>query len=191
VRPHPIREPFSKTEILRDLEAVRDWSLDFWRQFETAEFFAPMGDAWSPADNVRHLVKSNRPVAMAMGLPRLVLYFRFGLSRRPSRSYSEIHAIYKDALGAGLKAGRYEASPVSAEQRTAESRERALRSLAGTFETLAGALRRWPEKALDRARLPHPGLGPLTVREMLLFTLYHNAHHVLGVARRRPSATGA
>ena len=159
MKPNPIREPFSKTEILRDLEAVRDWSLDFWRQFKTSEFFTPIGDAWSPADNVRHLVKSNRPVAMAMGLPRIVLYFRFGLGRKPSRSYSELHAIYKEALGAGLKAGRYEASPVSTEQQTAECRERALRSLEGTFDALAVALRRWPEKALDRARLPHPASG--------------------------------
>lgn len=171
-------------EILRDLETVRDWSLDFWRQFETAEFFASTGEAWSPADNVRHLVKSNRPVAMAMGLPRIVLYFRFGLSRRHSREYSEICAIYQDALEAGLKAGRYTASPLPPEQQTPESRERALRSLAGTFDALSSALRRWPEGALDRARLPHPGIGRLTVREMLLFTLYHNAHHVLGVTRR-------
>lgn len=189
MRLNPINEPFSKTEILRDLEAVREWSLDFWRQFETAEFFTPIGDAWSPADNVRHLVKSNRPVAKAMDLPRILLYLRFGFGREPSRGYSEIHAIYQEALGTGLKAGRYEASPVSTEQQTAEGRERALRSLDGTFDALAGALRRWPEKALDRARLPHPGLGPLTVREMLLFTLYHNAHHVLGVARRKPSDT--
>ena len=191
MKPNPISNPFSKAEILRDLEAVREWSLDFWRQFETSEFFAPVGEAWSPADNVRHLVKSNRPVAMAMGLPRIVLYLRFGLSRRPSRSYSEMYATYQDALGGGLKAGRYEASPVSPEQRTAEGRERALQSLAGTFEALAVELRRWPEKALDRARLPHPGLGPLTVREMLLFTLYHNAHHVMGVARRNPVSAGA
>jgi hypothetical protein len=43
---------------------------------------------------------------------------------------------------------------------------------------------------LDRLRLPHPGLGLLTVREMLLFTLYHNTHHVLGVERRRSSLSG-
>jgi len=185
MRPSPISEPFSKTEILHDLEAVRDWSLDFWRQFETAGFFAPIGDAWSPADNVRHLVKSNRPVALAMGLPRIVLYFRFGMNRRRSRGYSEMLATYQDALGAGLTAGRFAASPVPAGEQTAESRERALHGLAGTFDALGSALRRWPESALDRARLPHPGLGLLTVREMLLFTLYHNAHHVMGVLRRR------
>ncbi|HEX6902540.1 MAG TPA: DinB family protein [Thermoanaerobaculia bacterium] len=184
MKPSPIDEPFTKAEILRDLEAVRDWSLEFWRQFETAAFFAPQGEAWSPADNVRHLVKSNRPVAWALGLPRIVLYFRFGLARRPSRRYSEIFSTYKEALGAGLKAGRFTASPVPAGEQTDENRERALDALNGTFDALGNALRRWPERAMDRARLPHPGLGLLTVREMLLFTLYHNTHHVMGVARR-------
>ncbi|HEV2846202.1 MAG TPA: DinB family protein [Thermoanaerobaculia bacterium] len=184
MKPSPIDEPFSKAEILRDLEAVRDWSLEFWRQFETARFFSPLDEAWSPADNVRHLVKSNRPVALAMGLPRLVLYLRFGIGRRRSRGYSDLRAVYHDALGTGLTAGRFSASPVAAEERTAEGQERAIRTLAGTFDALGNALHRWPENALDRARLPHPGLGLLTVREMLFFTLYHNTHHVQGVRRR-------
>lgn len=184
MKPSPITEPFSKAEILRDLEAVREWSLEFWRRFEAAAFFAPLGDAWSPADNVRHLVKSNRPVARAMDLPRLVLYFRFGIGRRRSRGYSDLRSTYHEALGAGLTAGRFTASPVAAEERTAEGQERILRNLDGTFDALGNALRRWPERALDRARLPHPGLGLLTVREMLLFTLYHNTHHVMGVQRR-------
>jgi hypothetical protein len=131
VKPCPITEPFSKAEILRDLEAVRDWSLGFWRQFETTAFFAPLGEAWSPADNVRHLVKSNRPVALAMGLPRLVLYFRFGISRRRSRGYSDLRSTYREALGTGLTAGRFAASPVAVGEQTVEGQERALRHLAG------------------------------------------------------------
>jgi hypothetical protein len=73
VNSSPMTEPFSKAEILRDLEAVRDWSRELWRPFEAAAFFAPLGEAWSPADNVRHLVKSNRPVALTMGLPQHTL----------------------------------------------------------------------------------------------------------------------
>jgi hypothetical protein len=54
-----------------------------------------------------------------------------------------------------------------------------------TAAALHAALGRWGERSLDRLRLPHPALGTLTVREMLLFTLYHNLHHVLVVARRK------
>ena len=42
----------------------------------------------------------------------------------------------------------------------------------------------WGELALDRYRLPHPLLGRLTVREMLLFTLYHSVHHFNLVSTR-------
>ena len=42
----------------------------------------------------------------------------------------------------------------------------------------------WSERALDRYRLPHPLLGRLTVREMLLFTLYHSVHHFSLVSTR-------
>jgi hypothetical protein len=186
----PISEPFKKSEILHDLSTVHDWSAEYWQSFDRAEFFAPPGDAWSPADNVRHLIKSNRPVAQALKIPKLFLLLRFGFTRRPSRSYSALKATYYEALDSGLKAGRFGASPIPSDQQTDERREQELAKLSQTFSDLSAAVQGWSERALDRLRLPHPGLGLLTVREMLLFTLYHNTHHVLGVERRRSSLYG-
>jgi hypothetical protein len=187
MKPAPLSEPFTKPEILRDLNTMHDWSAEYWQSFDRADFFAPQGDAWSPADNVRHLIKSNRPVAQALKIPKLFLLLRFGFTRRPSRSYSVLKATYYEALGSGLKAGRFGASPIPADQQTDERREQELAKLSQTFSALSAAVQGWSEQALDRLRLPHPGLGLLTVREMLLFTLYHNTHHVLGVERRRPT----
>jgi hypothetical protein len=53
-----------------------------------------------------------------------------------------------------------------------------------TTVELQNAIRRWPESALDGQLLPHPLLGPLTVREMRAFTVYHTAHHLQRVAER-------
>ena len=184
VEPAPISEPWTAAEIARDLTAVRAWSARFWQRFDVPEFFAPMGEAWSPADHVRHLVKSNRPVAMALGLPKVVLLLRFGFARRPSAPYSQLVARYHGELAAGLKAGRYAASPLPPERQTAEERQRSLANLDETAAAVASALGKWSERALDRLRIPHPAMGPLTVREMAFFTLYHNTHHVLGAARR-------
>ena len=196
MEPAPIAEPFTAAEIARDLAAVREWSARFWQRFAVAEFFAPMGDAWSPADNVRHLVKSNRPVAIALGIPKPILALRFGISWRPSRRYSELVATYHAALADGLEAGRYTASPLPSDRQTAEQRRQSLAALDETLAALVRLVGRWGERALDRLRLPHPGIGMLTVREMAFFTLYHNTHHVLGVARRlesraEPSPAGA
>ncbi|HEV8239555.1 MAG TPA: DinB family protein [Thermoanaerobaculia bacterium] len=184
MEPAPVAEPWTAAEIVRDLTAVRAWSARFWQQFDVAEFFAPIGDAWSPADHVRHLVKSNRPVAMALGLPKIVLLLRFGFARRPSAPYSQLVARYHGELAAGLKAGSYAASPLPPERQTAEERQRSLTNLDETAAAVGRALGKWGERALDRLRIPHPAMGPLTVREMAFFTLYHNTHHVLGAARR-------
>ncbi len=54
-----IQEPSAKEEIVRELHALHGQSRAFWDSFSTPEFFSPFGDAWSPADNVRHLLKSN------------------------------------------------------------------------------------------------------------------------------------
>ncbi len=191
MKPTPVSGPFTKSEILRDLSAVHGWSTEFWQSFDRTEFFAPLGDAWSPADNVRHLIKSNRPVAHALKIPWPFLLLRFGFTRRPSRSYSALKATYYEALGSGLKAGRFGASQIPEDQKTEERREQELAKLSQTFSDLSAAVQGWSEGALDRLRLPHPGLGLLTVREMLLFTLYHNTHHVLGVERRRLQPSGA
>ena len=191
MKPTPLSEPFTKAEVLRDLTAVHDWSAEFWQSFDRAEFFASLGDAWSPADNVRHLIKSNRPVAQALKIPKLFLLLRFGFTRRPSRFYSALKAAYYEALGSGLKAGRFGASPIPPDQQTDQRRQEELTKLSQTFTALSSAVQGWSEWALDRLRLPHPGLGLLTVREMLLFTLYHNTHHVIGVDQRRAQQSGA
>jgi uncharacterized damage-inducible protein DinB len=61
-------------------------------------------------------------------------------------------------------------------------------SHAAAVAELCAAIAQWPETALDARRLPHPLIGRLTVREMLLFTVYHNRHHLENVQRRFASA---
>jgi hypothetical protein len=185
MQPAPVHDPFTRDELRRDLAAVREWSADFWRSFAGDDFFAPLGDAWSPADNVRHLVKSNRPVALALGMPRILLLLRFGFTARPSRRYAEVVDVYQRALRGGLRAGRYTARALEPLERTADMRARSLAALDGTLADLHAALAGWSERGLDRLRIPHPGIGMLTVREMVGWTIYHNTHHVANVVRLR------
>jgi hypothetical protein len=188
--PAPVTAPFGGAEIVRELGAVRQWGAAYWGSLAPADFFAPMAGAWSPADHVRHLVKSNRPVARALGLPRLLLLLRFGPALRASRSYSSLRASYQEALRGGVRAGSYAPSPLAAEEHTEAERLATLARWSDGLSALEAATRRWGERGLSRLRLPHPALGLLTVREMLCFTLYHNTHHVLGVAARRQGSAG-
>ncbi|HVF61097.1 MAG TPA: DinB family protein [Thermoanaerobaculia bacterium] len=179
-----MNDPFTKEELLDELRSLHEQSTAFWESFPTAEFFVSLGEAWSPADNVRHLLKSNRPVARALGTARVALALRFGVGFRESRSYAEIRETYRTALAGGVTAGRFAPRPEPAPADPETARRALMEQREATASALASALARWGEGALDRLRLPHPALGKLTTREMLFFTLYHNLHHVLNVARR-------
>lgn len=182
--PVTVQEPFSAEEIVRELRALHARSRELWNGFSTTEFFFPLGEAWSPADNVRHLLKSNRPVLRALTTPKVLLAFRFGAGLRDSRPYAEVRERYLARLAAGVTAGRFAPRPLGSSDQTEEQRGALMAALDQVSENLTAAVSGWREWQLDRLRLPHPALGRLTVREMLFFTLYHNLHHVRNVMRR-------
>jgi hypothetical protein len=185
-----VQEPFGGAEIVRELRALHARSRDFWNSFSVAELFRPLGDAWSPADNVRHLLKSNRPVLRALSTPKILLGVRFGAGLRPSRTYAEVRESYFARLAEGVTAGRFAPKPLAGAEQTEEQRSTLLAALDQVSADLTGAVSTWREWQLDRFRLPHPALGRLTVREMLFFTLYHNLHHVRNVEKRIAAEPG-
>ena len=174
----------TRDDILRKLDAVEGESAAYWGAFDAPVFFAKLGEAWSPAENVRHLVKSIRPVTKALKMPRLVLRVMFGKPKRASVAYDALVERYQGLLAAGGKAGRFAPSPRE-EQDLEGRRAEILAQRAEANRALREAILRWPDAALDRNQLPHPLLGNLTVREMLYFTLYHQLHHMNVVERRR------
>jgi hypothetical protein len=151
------------------------------------QFFAPQGEAWSPADHLRHLEKSSTPLVLALKLPRWALALRFGRGTGRSRSFDEIRAVYRQRLAEGGQAGRFapRAMPIPPDQ--AGTRRDIMNAWTRVTVELQNAIGRWPADALDRQLLPHPLLGPLTVREMIAFTVYHTSHHLRRVAERAAS----
>ncbi len=169
--------PRSARGIAASLKALEAETADRFGELSDEEFLAPQGSHWSPAGHLRHLAKSVRAVARGMRLPAVALLF-FGLARGRSRSYEEIREAYGEALAAGGKAGRF--APGGGER----DRDSVISEWLSSNRQLTDALAEWSEKALDRYRLPHPLLGKLTVREMLFFTIHHNAHHARRVLER-------
>jgi hypothetical protein len=170
----------TRDEILAFLDQVDRQGSAFWNAFPEEEFFAKIGEAWSPAENVRHLAKSIRPVAKALRMPKIVVRLMFGGPRNPSMTYDGVVERYRGALARGGDAGRFAPS-----QRAITDRAEIMGQLAHANGELRDAIGRWPDCALDRHQLPHPLMGKMTVREMLFFTVYHQLHHLENVKRRK------
>ena len=180
-------EPQTAAEILAAFERLHGESERFLATLSTPVFFERQGAAgekWSPAEHVRHLAKSTFPVALALGLPRLVLRLRFGRQQAPSLRFAELREVYRGKLAAGGTAGRFTPSSRPAPADLEAWRAEILGRWAKAGARFTARVRRWDEPDLDRYRLPHPLLGPLSLREMLFFTVYHTAHHLNLVASR-------
>jgi hypothetical protein len=176
--------PGTGKEIRSAAQALHGEIVQFLGSISTETFFAPQGQSWSPAWHVRHLTKANSPVARALRLPKLVPRLLFGAVPEPSRSFDKLREDYRARLAAGGQAGRFAPSDKALPPDLGAWRQEIVSVYEHSVSDWIAASQRWSERDLDRVRLPHPLLGKLTVREMLFFTLYHNAHHMAIVARR-------
>lgn len=174
----------NRREITEALEAAHEIAVEYWCGFSTPEFFAPIGVHWSPAEHVRHLTRAMTPLLPVLRVPRLALRVMFGSAAQPSRSIEALEVQYARALAAGGTAGRF-APPPDHAVTSLVRRNEIMDAHSETLRGLTQAMAKWTEAQLDALRLPHPLLGKLTVREMMLFSLLHNQHHVDVCERRR------
>lgn len=181
---------YSRESLIDSLKAVHLHVKSSFKSLTLDDFFARMDGRWSPAETLLHLIKSERPIVRAMRLPRFVLMLLFGTSAQPSRRYVQIRELYRKELQRGLDPGRFapRLKEIPSSQREAEKLKRQLlEDWRKVGKGLIGCVQSWYDYNLDKYKLPHLALGKLTVREMLLFTLYHDLHHFNSVKRRLSS----
>jgi hypothetical protein len=177
-------EPYSQPDVSAALRRLQEESDRYLAGLSTAAFLAAQGEKWSPAEHVRHLSKATFPLVRALGMSKPFLFLLFGPQRRDSRAFPDLREVYRAKLASGGTAGRFAPSPRPAPADPEAWRAQIMTTWRGAHEALLPQIARWKEPALDRYRLPHPLLGKLSVREILFFTLYHNAHHLRLVASR-------
>jgi hypothetical protein len=128
---------------------------------------------WTTAQQIEHILRAVRPVALALLVPKWFLRWRFGKPNRPPRDFDGLVQRYKEKLAAGGRASGRFISPMI----PASDVERIAVSMRSAVDDLSRRVMTWTEQDLDSVLLPHPLLGKLTVREMLFFTIYHAQHH--------------
>lgn len=185
--------PTTRDEIVRALADVEREVAAFFGGLSPEDFVRREGEAWTPAEHLRHLDRTVRAITRGLGYPRWLLRLRFGRSKQPSRSYDEVRSVYRARLAAGGKSTPEFVPPREeiAASEVEAYRARLLGRWADANARMRAAVDQWAEEALDRIGMPHPLLGRLTVREMLFFALYHDGHHIEGARRRLAAATPA
>jgi len=163
----------TQLEIKVALQISFQENAQFIASISDENFYKKKDEKWSIAENLDHLVMSNKP--LASGLKKAKIFFRaFGTAKEESKMYNEIVAIYKEALLTRNPTN----NPFLSENVASTSKEQYLSNWKMIGEKFQERLDLWSEKDLDKYRIPHPVLGKLTVREMMFFTINHNFHHL-------------
>ncbi len=166
-------DPVSRGDLLSAFARVTNEIGGFFASLDPAAFVKGDAEHWSPAHHLDHLIRSNLPVAGGLGVARGRLQPL--PQEHQARTYTQVQDDYRAALSSGAKAfGRWLPQPEGSQ---AEQIQRYTSSLSAVGD----ALENWHDAELDAWVMPHPALGALSVREMLLFTLTHNRHHADGV----------
>jgi hypothetical protein len=137
----------------------------------------PSRDKWSSGQHIIHLVQSSEPLLKALRLPDFLLKWRFGKSNRPSRTYQEVIQRYKEKL---VVAGPGVVGPFSRNMPQSAANEKLLwfEKLENINQKINKETSKLTDAQLDTILLPHPLLGRMTLREILMWNAYHTEHHL-------------
>ncbi|HEX9653044.1 MAG TPA: DinB family protein [bacterium] len=180
-------DPYTKRTLIPALQKTGQYITDTFKALSLDDLFIRPDNSWSAADHLLHLIKSNQPILKALRTPKLFLMIFFGMSKTPSQRFGQIKERYLKELQGGLQAGRFapdfREKPYT-EHEAEDERKKIIKTWIKQAKSIIIALNGWSERDLDHYRLPHPALGKVSMREMLLFSLYHNLHHTYNVQKK-------
>ena len=130
---------------------------------------------WTSGQHALHLLQSIKPLNSALSMPKFVLRYKFGKSNRNLRDYQTVVNRYqerlKDAQGKTYGPSKNMKVP------TLSEKQFILNRLQVESKKLQYKTRKISDKSLDTLILPHPLMGKMPIREIIMWTAYHIEHH--------------
>lgn len=166
----------TKENILDEIATASQKAIAWFDAIPPEQFFTRQPPAWSASDNVDHLIRAIRPVALVLKMPKTGLQMLFGKTAA-SRTYDEVCKSYEEQIARGGQAGGIYLPDQTPPADPEKHKIVLLEKLNKASNSLLDAVQKWDDADLDRYQLPHPLLGKLTVREMLFFSIYHTLRH--------------
>lgn len=164
----------SKADIIQAWLASNEAVADFSAKVAEKHWdINPQAEKWSIAGHLEHLFLSGNPVSSALKMPKEMLKARFGFYEGEHHDFVTLKAFYRSQLAQNP----WTVNPVAPSPEALPATE-LLESWAMIKTKIPQRLEQWSEEELDRYCLLHPLLGPLSVRGMLFFTIFHTDHHL-------------
>lgn len=166
-----------KKQIIAILEKKHVDLLDWLEDQKPQNWEMGPDGKWTSGQHILHLVESIRLLNKALRTPKFLLKRKFGIANRPVRSYNEVAKRYEERLIASQdKARDFNAGLRIPSQK---EKQRLLASLQIQNKKLQYKTNKWSDEHLDTLLLPHPLMGRMIIREIIMWTAHHTEHHTL------------
>lgn len=130
---------------------------------------------WTVGQHLLHLLKSIKPLNDALSMPRLLLRTQFGKNNREVRSYAEVVERYETKLANNLDQAQQFNEKLK--QPKLNDRTYILNRIQTENKKLQHKVKRIKDKDLDELVVPHPLMGKMPLREIIMWTAHHVDHH--------------
>ena len=164
-----------KDDIILKLEEKHQILLNWLEHQEDDKWELGPENKWTTGQQVLHLLQSIKTLNNALSFPKFILKYKFGKSNREVRDYDSVvnryHERLKNVQGKTFGPSQNMKIPKIKEKQYLIDR------LQTESKKLQYKTNKWTDKQLDDYILPHPLMGKMPVREVIMWTIYHVEHH--------------
>lgn len=163
-------------DVIADLLEAKNQALINWisEQDDDKWLEGPSGK-WTTGQHALHLLQSIKPLNDALSMPKFLLRYKFGKANREVRDFQTVISRYqerlKDAQGKTFGPSKHMKIP------RITDKQYLLDRLLIEGKKLQYKTRKISDKNLDTLILPHPLMGKMPIREIIMWTAYHIEHH--------------
>lgn len=161
---------------IADLLEEKHQKLFDWLEKEPSENWekGPEGK-WTCGQQILHLTNSLQLLNNALSYPRFFLKYKFGTCNRETRSYESVAENYQQKLLENKD--RAKVFNKDLKKPALKDRARLITKLQIQSKKLQYKTKKISDINLDTLVIPHPLMGKMTVREIIMWTAHHTEHH--------------
>jgi len=148
---------------------------DFVDELINLDWETSQNNKWSNSQHALHILKALELTNKAFAIPKIILSFKFGKANSPSRSYDEVCEKYITKLNANKGIAKKFNSKLR--RPLLSEKEVILKQIIRNSKLLSKRIEKFSEEQLDKFVFPHPLLGKLTIRELLMWFGFHTKQH--------------
>ncbi len=165
----------TNSEIIAKFNETHEAFILYIDSLAEAEFLhSHNNEKWNAGQQMNHIGVSLGALKKGMSLPNIALKMTFGITKEPTKSYEEVVKKYTDRLKEpyDISGSKFDPEPMAFSDKTA-----AIDRFNSTKDKLLKAYQKFSDSDAEKYVLPHPLIGKLSMKEFMLFNIFHVQHH--------------